>query len=177
MRAPAWLASWVLAAALAGGAGCSTPLAADDELPGVYTETSVVDDFHCGELLVPHGCVVVRIPRVDSGCAPEVGGYVVCKASIEWTAESGAALPASRLEVVAGGNETTGCQASPGSPCRVSGILEHTRHFDGPGQQDTWAVSITARLTTPGGAPPAEGHFTLVLGLVIRTEPALAAID
>lgn len=158
---------------LAGCAGPGLDLP-DDDLPGVYTDTDVRDDFRCGELLFAQGCVIVRIPHVESGCSPEVGGYVVCNATLEWTAESGAVVPGSRLSVLAGGEEGPGCDAAPGEPCSVSGTLNHTRHFDSPGQEETWNVTIEAALAAPGDSPATTGHFTLTLTMRIRTEEAHA---
>jgi hypothetical protein len=170
--APA-LALALAALMLAGCAGSTLDLP-DDDLPGVYTDTDVRDGFRCGELLLAQGCVIVRIPHVDSGCSPEVGGYVVCNATLEWTAESGAVLPGSRLSVMAGGEEGPGCDPAPGTPCSVSGTLNHTRHFDAPGQEGTWNITIEAALTAPGDSPATTGHFTIELKMRIQTEEASA---
>jgi hypothetical protein len=158
--------------ALSGCSGADLP---DGDLPGVRTETAITDDFRCGELLFTQGCVLVRIDHVESGCAPEVGGYTVCNATLSWTAESGAVVPGSRLVVTAGGNGTPGCQPAPGSPCKVSGTLSHTHHFGGPGQEDPWTIVIAAELVAPGEPPLATGRFTLTLEMRVRTEPASAA--
>ncbi|MHB1260848.1 MAG: hypothetical protein ACYC2H_03945 [Thermoplasmatota archaeon] len=166
------VATLVLLAALA--AGCAGPVLTDDDLPGVYTENTISDEFRCGELLFPHGCVIVRVPRVESGCSPELGGYVVCNATLDWSAESGAALPGSRLSVAADGNETPGCDPVPGTPCKVSGIVNRTRHFSGPGQEETWPIVIEATLSAPGDAAATTGSFTLTIEMRIRTEPTSA---
>ena len=159
----------LVALVLSGCSGARLDLP-DHDLPGVYTDTDVRDEFRCGELLMPQGCVIVRVPHVESGCSPEVGGYVVCNATIEWTADSGAAVPGSHLSVVAGGVEVPSCDPEPGSPCQVAGVLHSTRHFDSPGQDQTWTVAIEAVLDAPGDVPSTTGSFTLELEMRIRTE-------
>jgi hypothetical protein len=161
----------VAALALAGCTAGSDPLP-DDRLPGVRTETTVRDDLRCGALLFPHGCVVIRAERAESGCAPEVGGYVVCNATLDWSAESGAALPGSQLVVSFNGTEAGRCVAAPGDPCRLVGNATYTHHFEGAGQADEWLVALTARLDAPGEASEAEGEFVLVLAMRVRTEGA-----
>jgi hypothetical protein len=166
----------ILVLALLVVAGCAAPAieSPDAVLPGVRTETFVADDFRCGELLFAQGCVIVRIEHVDSGCSPEVGRYIVCNATLEWTAESGAVAPGSRLSVVADGSEVPGCEPSPGIPCKTSGVLNHTHHFGGPGQNDNWSVVVQAHLSAPGDPPPATGEFSLAIEMRVRTEGASA---
>jgi hypothetical protein len=163
-------AALALVSLLLGGCAGTALELPDNALPGVYTSTDIADDFRCGELLFPHGCVVVRIPHVDSGCSPELGGYVTCNATIEWSAQSGAALPGSRLSVVVDGEEGPSCEPMPGSSCTVSGILHRTQDFGQPGQEGTWSIVIEATLTAPGEAPATTGSFTLALEMGIRTE-------
>lgn len=155
-------------------AGCGGP---DRQLPGVRTETRIVDSFRCGPLLFAEGCPIVRIPHVASGCAPEAGGYVVCNATLDWTATSGAALPGSRLEVRVGGEPVGSCGPAPGTPCAIRGNATYTHHFGGPGQQDVWAVGLVAVLTAPGEAPQAEGTFSLAVEMTVRTEGGEALTD
>lgn len=155
-------------------AGCTAGLdgAPDGMLPGVRTETTVRDEIRCGALLFPQGCPIVRAERVESGCAPEVGGYAACDATLRWSAEAGAALPGSALVVALNGTEVGRCIASPGDPCRVAGDATYAHHFDGPGEADDWLVALTARLEAPAEAPEAEGEFVLVLAMRVRTEGA-----
>jgi hypothetical protein len=160
-------------AAFAALAGCSGPGgldAPDDLLPGVRTETTVDDEFRCGALLFPQGCAIVRIGRVESGCAPEVGGYVLCNATIDWSADSGAVEPGSRLRTAVAGVEGPSCDPLPGQPCRVEGSANYTHHFTGPGEKDTWAIPFTAWLETPSGSSETSGDFALQLVMVVRTE-------
>jgi hypothetical protein len=162
----------IAAAALAG---CSDA-GPDAVLPGVRTESTVTDSFRCGELLLAAGCVIVRVERVDSGCAPEAPGYVVCNATLHWTAETGAAAPQTRLTASVNGTDVgDACTANPGARCTLQGELSFRHHFDGPGEEHPWTVSITARAETPGDAPPATGEFTLTLAMLVRTEETSAA--
>lgn len=172
-RVPALVAAILTAGCLV--AGCSGPILTDHDLPGVYTETSTSGDFRCGELLFPHGCVIVRVPRVGSGCSPQPGGYVVCNATVGWMAESGAVLPGSRLSVSTDGNEAASCEPAPRSPCQVAGSVNRTRHFSGPGQNETWTILVQATLSAPGDAAATTGSFTLAIEMRVRTEPASAA--
>lgn len=153
-------------------AGCGGP---DARLPGVYTDSAVEDDFTCGALLAAEGCVIVRFPKVRSGCEPEVPGYVVCNATITWTATSGAALPGSVLRVAVNGTEVEGCAPGPGFPCHVQGLSVFTHHFDGPGERHAWNHTVRAWLEVPGGVPETGGEFTLALTMQVRTEPRDAA--
>jgi hypothetical protein len=167
----------LLAFALPALAGCSAPgdlQPPDDLLPGVRTDTTVEDDFRCGALLVPQGCVIVRIDRAESGCAPELGGYVMCNATLEWSAESGAVEPGSRLRTAVGGNEGPFCDPLPAQPCRVDGTTNYTHRFLGPGENATWAVPFLAWLETPSGSAGTSGDFSLQLVMGFRTEDAAA---
>jgi hypothetical protein len=164
-------AVWALAMAALAGCSSLEVVGPDDDLPGVRTTTTLDDDFRCGALLFPQGCVIVRIPHVDSGCSPEVGGYVLCDATLDWVAGSGAVLPGSRLSVAVNGTERGTCEPAPGEPCQVSGSLNQTHHFGGPGQNETWRFIIDARLSSPGDAPETTGHFTLTIDMLVRTEP------
>lgn len=160
--------STMVALALAGcTGGIDGP---DDRLPGVRTQTTVDDAFVCGALLFPHGCVIVRIERADSGCVPEVGGYVVCNATIAWSATSGAVEPGSRLTTSVNGTAGPSCDPMPGEPCQTAGVVEHVRHFDGPGENDTWDLEFAAVLETPSGQPATSGSFLLLLRLDTQTE-------
>lgn len=165
-----------LAAAVLALAGCSTPELEppDALLPGVRTETTVEDDFRCGALLFPQGCVIVRVDGAESGCAPELGGYVLCNATLEWSAESGAVEPGSRLRTAVGGNEGPSCDPFPGRPCRVDGAVNYTHHFSGPGENDTWAIPFLAWLETPSGTAGTAGDFSLQVVMVFRTEDGSA---
>lgn len=158
------------AAVLLGG--CSTPdLDTPDEiLPGVRTDSRVSDSFRCGELLFAQGCVMVRIDRVASGCAPEVGGYVVCNATLDWSATAGAVEPGSRLRTAAGGVDGPTCEPMPGQPCRVTGSVNRTHHFAGPGEEDLWAIVFTASLETPASLASTSGEFTLAFEMHVRTD-------
>jgi hypothetical protein len=163
----------LLLAALLALAGCSAPAdldAPDDLLPGVRTETTIEDDLRCGALLFPQGCVIVRIERGDSGCAPEVGGYVMCNSTLDWSAESGAVEPGSRLRTAVGGVEGPSCDPVLGGPCRVAGAVADTHHFSGPGENHTWAVPFLAWLETPSGTSETSGSFSLQVVMVVRTE-------
>jgi hypothetical protein len=155
-------------------AGCSAP---DRELPGVRTDTRVTDSFQCGALVFPQGCPIVRLPRVESGCAPEAGGYVQCNATLGWEAESGAAVPGSRLEVRVGGQPAGGCDAGPEAPCSLRGNATFGHSFSGPGQKERWAASFVATLDPPGGAPQAGGTFSLTVEMTVRTEGGEALAD
>jgi hypothetical protein len=148
-------------------AGCGGP---DRVLPGVRTEARITDSFQCGVLVVPEGCPIVRLPRVESGCAPEAGGYALCNATLDWTATSGAALPGSRLEVRVGGEPAGACEPAPGRPCALRGNATYSHHFGGAGQKDVWATSFVATLAAPGGSSQAGGTFALALELAVRTE-------
>ncbi|HUR24759.1 MAG TPA: hypothetical protein VM327_01945 [Candidatus Thermoplasmatota archaeon] len=154
--------------------GCSAPGidAPDAVLPGVRTESIVHDDFRCGELLFAQGCVIVRIERVESGCAPEVGAYVLCNATIEWSATSGAVEPGSHLITEAGGVDGPTCDPMPGDPCRVTGSVNRSHRFTGPGEEDLWPIVFTAGLETPSSLAGTSGEFTLSLEMRVRTEEA-----
>lgn len=147
--------------------GCNGP---DNVLPGVRTEARVTDSFQCGALVVPEGCPIVRLPRVESGCAPEAGGYAVCNATLDWTATSGAALPGSRLDVRVGGEPAGSCEPEPGRPCALRGNATYSHGFSGPGKKDVWATSLVATLSAPGGSTQAGGTFALAVELTVRTE-------
>lgn len=161
-----------LVAALLAMAGCSAPGLdpPDSLLPGVRTHTTVEDDFRCGALLFPQGCVIVRIDRAESGCAPEVGGYALCNATLEWSAESGAVEPGSRLRTAVAGIEGPSCVAQPGQPCRVAGSANFTHHFSGPGENGTWAIPFLAWLETTSGTAATSGDFSLQIVMAFRTE-------
>jgi hypothetical protein len=168
------LAAFVIAAtSLAGCTGGDVP---DAILPGVRTDTTVTDSFRCGELLMAAGCVIVRVPHVDSGCAPEVPGYVVCDATLEWTAETGAAAPQTRLSASVNGTDVgDSCTANPGAICQLGGSVNFTHRFTGPGQEHRWSVTIVARADAPGDPAPATGEFSLDVVMVVRTEERSAA--
>ena len=156
-------------AAAVGQAGCAQ--APEARLPGVFTHSEVVDDFRCGELLFAAGCVIVRVPAVDSGCVPEVPGYVVCNATVAWSVESGAVAPQSRLSVAVNGTPAGGtCMANPGATCRLDGTANFTHRFDGPGERHSWNVTVVARLDAPGDAAATTGEFTLTVRMLVRTE-------
>lgn len=166
----------LLALAATSLAGCTGGDGPDAVLPGVRTDTTVTDSFRCGELLTAAGCVIVRVPHVDSGCAPEVPGYVVCNGMLEWTAETGAAAPQTRLTVSVNGTDAGGpCTANPGARCSLAGTANFTHHFTRPGQEHRWTVTISARADAPGDPAPATGEFTLDIVMVVRTEDAEAA--
>jgi hypothetical protein len=165
------LAPLALAALLAG---CAGP---DRVLPGVRTDTHVTDSFQCGALVFPEGCPVVRVPRVDSGCAPEAGRYVLCNTTLEWTAASGAAVPGSRLDVRVGGEPAGSCEPAPGRPCALRGNASYVHHFSGPGQKDVWDVGVVAALSSPGGSAQASGTFSLAVEMAVRTEGDEALTD
>lgn len=166
-------ASALLAAlALAGcTGGAETP---DDLLPGVRTETAIDDSFHCGALLFAAGCTLVRVEHVESGCAPEVGGYVVCNATVRWSATSGAAEPGSTLGTWVNGTAGAGCAPMLPGACRVEGEERFEHHFSGPGQQTTWNLTFFAQLQPPSGSPATTGTFRLDLRMETRTEGAQA---
>jgi hypothetical protein len=162
----------LLATALAGCSG----EAPDAVLPGVRTESTVTDSFRCGELLFPAGCVIVRIGHVDSGCAPEAPGYVVCNATLDWAAETGAAVPQTTLRVTVNGTDPgDSCMANPGAKCTLQGRASFTHHFDGPGEEHAWTVTVAARADAPGDPAPATGEFTLRVDMLVRTEATSAA--
>ena len=165
----------VLLLAATALAGCSAD-GPDAVLPGVRTESTVTDSFRCGELLFAAGCVIVRVGRVESGCSPEVPGYVVCNATLEWTAETGAVAPQTRLTVSVNGTATgDSCMANPGATCMLSGIANFTHRFDGAGEEHAWSVTIAAQADAPGDPGPMTGEFTLRIDMVVRTEEASAA--
>lgn len=155
-------------------AGCSTH-GPDAILPGVRTESTVTDSFRCGELLFTAGCVIVHVGRVESGCSPEVPGYMVCNGTMEWMAETGAVAPQTRLTVSVNGTETgDSCVPTPGAKCFLEGAANFTHHFGGPGEEYAWSVAIAAQADVPGDAGPVTGEFTLRIDMVVRTEEASA---
>lgn len=163
----------MLAAAVFAGCADGGP---DAVLPGVRTESTVTDSFRCGELLFAAGCVIVRVQHVDSGCAPEVPGYVVCNATLRWRAETGAVAPQTELTVTVNGTQAGGsCTANPGATCDLGDEVGFTHRFDGPGEEHRWSVEIVARADAPGDPGPATGEFTLQLNMVVRTEETSAA--
>lgn len=139
----------------------------DAELPGVYTDSSITDEFTCGALLFPQGCVIVRFPEVHSGCEPEVPGYVVCNGTVAWQAESDDVVPGSRLHVEVNGTAVADCPA----PCSLAGNASFSHHFDSPGETHPWNVTVRAWLQVPGDVPEATGEFRLTASFVLRTEP------
>lgn len=164
----------VLAVALAG-CGEAALDEVDATLPGVRTESFVDDEFECGGLLFAAGCVVVRVERVESGCSPQVPGYVLCNATLSWTATSGSLSPDDRLVTSINGTAGPHCEPpeGPGASCTVGGDLHWAQAFDGPGEDDWWNVTLEARLE---GAPEAAtGWFRLDVRMHVRTEPAWAA--
>jgi hypothetical protein len=117
--------------------------------------------------------VLLRIEKVDSGCALEVPGYAVCDATLWWNATSGSAAPGTRLATAVNGTAGPGCEPPPGGTCLVRGNVTLRHAFGGPGEETEWRLSLTARLD---GAPPgADGDFELDARFVVRTEPASAA--
>lgn len=148
-------------------AGCTAGDGPEARLPGVFTDSRIADEFTCGALLFPQGCVIVRFPGVRSGCEPEVPGYIVCNGTVSWSATSGAVVPGSRLVVTVNGTEVDACDA----PCTVSGNASFLHHFDAAGERHRWNVSVLARLVVPGDAPEAGGSFRLTAAFVVRTEP------
>lgn len=149
-------------------AGCTAGGGPDARLPGVRTDATITDDFTCGALLFPRGCVLVRFPTVQSGCDPEVPGYVACNGTVAWTAESGTVVPGSRLVVAVNGTEAGSCEA----PCGLAGNASFSKRFEGPGETEPWNVSVHARLVVPGDATEAGGEFSLTARFVVRTEPS-----
>lgn len=154
--------------------GCSD-VGPDAVLPGVTTESQVSDEFRCGELLFAAGCVIVRIPHVDSGCVPEIPGYVVCNATVFWSATSGAVAPQTRLRATVNGTAAGSCTANPGATCSLEGNATFTHSFSGPGEEHAWTVVVAARADAPGDPGPMTGDFTLTVNMLVRTEEPSAA--
>lgn len=169
MRVAALLVPAVLALAGCGGAPLTQ---ADAILPGVRTTSSVDDEYACGALLFAAGCVIVRVMRVESGCSPQVPGYVLCNATLSWTATSGSLAPDDRLATWVNGTAGPHCAPpeGPGASCTVGGDLRWSHAFDGPGEDAWWNVSLEARLE---GAPePATGWFRLDVRMHVRAQDA-----
>lgn len=170
------LAPVLVVAALVALAGCDLPGAgdgADARLPGVRTTTTLEEEHTCGPLLLPAGCVTVLIEKADSGCAPEVPGYVTCDATLRWNATAGSTSPGARLVAVVNGTAGPSCEPGPAGRCTVRGNVSTTHAFSGPGQEAAWTVTLQARLE--GAAPGGEGSFTLRMRMLVRTEPGSAA--
>lgn len=167
---PTTVARLACALVVAALSGCASP--PDATLPGVRTESKVEDRFTCGPLLFAAGCTLVHIESVDSGCAPEVPGYVVCDATVWWNASSGSVTPGARLVTAVNGTAGPTCAPTPGQPCVVRGNVTFRHAFTGPDEQAPWDLTFTARLD--GAAGPAGGDFTLHLSMAMRTEPASA---
>lgn len=153
-------------------AGCSAPGldAPDSLLPGVRTETAIADSFHCGELLFTQGCAILRIDRVESGCAGEVGGYVLCNATVHWSATAGAVEPGSRLTTEANGVVGPSCEPMPGHACRVNGTVAQSARLSGPGDETRVPFALAAVLAPPSGAAQTGGAFALDLDLRFRSD-------
>lgn len=72
------------------------------------------------------------------------------------------------------GMQGPSCDPMPGDPCRVTGSVDRTHHFSGPGEGDLWPIVFTAALDPPSGLASTSGEFTLALEMRVRTDDAEA---